>query len=642
MTSLKAMKRKSKRGLTALKIKPPISAVNWTNKYFKLPAGSSQVEGQWTTLPYQVAPLNMMTNDAINEYYEQKSARIGYTKRLVAAFLYLAEHKKRSAVIYQPTDDDAKSFVVSEVDSTIAEMPVIKAIFPDHNAKNENNTLKKKVLRGVILDFRGAKSPKNFRAITKQVVVGDEIDGWDFEVGKEGNPIKLAITRLVGATFPKAIFGTTPTNKGESHIERLMASAYARFRLYLPCPHCDQEQHLEWGGKDYEYGMKWDDSLEKEDIPYSAYYQCKHCQKAIKYKQLRTMHLKGRWIDDIKGIWTLDGEHFFNVAGNKVLAPRKCGTYINALYSLTMTEGWPELVREWLDVKGDPLKLKTFINLVLGELWEEDASTKIDAEGLYKHRREMYHAQVPDDVLILVGGIDTQDDRVEFVVWGIGANEEMWLIHTYRLYGDLAQPATKAQVPSQLHKTFTRSDGSKMSVALWCWDSAGHKTDEVYQMSRLHGVQWVIPIKGASTFGKPIATWPRKKTAKKVYLTIIGTENAKDLIYNRLTLTRSKPDEPQAGAIHFPLDDSICDEEFFKQLCSNTRKVEHKDGRRVVRYVAHAKEEIIDCTVYAMGALRIMQQHFSLDLELLALERVGKAPEKIDMKALGEKLGRSK
>lgn len=638
------MIRATKRGLANLKTKLPIDAVDWLDKYFRLPAGSSQIEGRWETLPYQIAPANMMANDAIREFYEQKSARIGYTKRLVGVFLYLAEHKKRSAVIYQPTDDDAKDFVVDEVNAVIEEMPVIQAIFPDYKAVNENNTNKKKVLTGVILDFKGAKSPKNFRRITKQVVIGDEIDGWDLEVGKEGNPIKLAMTRLQGASFSKAIFGTTPTNKGASHIERLMSGADALMRFHLPCPFCGAEQHLEWGGVDCDYGMKWDDTLPKDEIPFSAYYQCKHCAEHIRFNQLEAMELAGRWVDEIHGTWTKDGLTFYNAAGNKISAPRKVGVYINALYSLTLTEGWPELVREWLDVKGDPLKLKTFINLVLGELWEEDASLKIDGENLHKHRREIYHAQIPDEVLVLVGGADQQDDRIEFVVWGIGAGEEAWLIHTYRLFGDIAQPATKAQVPAQLHKTFSKADGSKMSVAQWCWDSGGHKTDEVYEMSRKHGVRWVLPIKGASVYGKPIATMPRKKNAKhKVYLTEVGTDNAKDLIYGRLPLVRSKPDKPQAGAFHFPLNDEICDEEFFKQLCSNARKTEYKNGRRVNRYVAtFAREEVIDCTVYAFAALRVLQQHYSLDLEMLALAKTQQQPKKKSMKELGQNLGNVK
>jgi phage terminase large subunit GpA-like protein len=116
-----------------LKATIPITAVEWSDKYFRLPEGSSQIAGAWVTQPLQVALLNMMTNDSIRLLAIKKSARLGYTKMMVAALLYLAEHKKRSAVVYQPVDDESDAFVVDEVDPVIEEMPIIQRIFPDWN-----------------------------------------------------------------------------------------------------------------------------------------------------------------------------------------------------------------------------------------------------------------------------------------------------------------------------------------------------------------------------------------------------------------------------------------------------------------------------------------------------------------------------
>lgn len=67
--------------------------VEWADKHFYLPEGSSHIAGHWTTQPVQVVMLNMMTNDAIKIVSVRKSARLGYTKILVAALLYFAEHK---------------------------------------------------------------------------------------------------------------------------------------------------------------------------------------------------------------------------------------------------------------------------------------------------------------------------------------------------------------------------------------------------------------------------------------------------------------------------------------------------------------------------------------------------------------------
>lgn len=112
-------------------------------------------------------------------------------------------------MVYQPIDDESDGFVADEVDPAIAEMPVIQKIFPDWDKSNERNNLQRKEMSGAILDFRGASAPGNFRRLTKQVVEGDEVDGWPLEVAKkgkgEGSPIELALVRIKGAAYPKAI-----------------------------------------------------------------------------------------------------------------------------------------------------------------------------------------------------------------------------------------------------------------------------------------------------------------------------------------------------------------------------------------------------------------------------------------------------
>ncbi|MCY1437494.1 Phage terminase large subunit [compost metagenome] len=100
-------------------------------------------------------------------------------------------------------------------------------------------------------------------------------------------------------------------------------------------------------------------------------------------------------------------------------------------------------------------------------------------------------------------------------------------------------------------------------------------------------------------------------------MTEVGTDNAKEVIYNRLKL---QPDgsSPVPGLIHFPADDSICDDDELKQLTSESKVWVIVRGRRVMRWDARKKRnEALDCFVYALAALRISQQRFGLDLDAL-------------------------
>jgi hypothetical protein len=69
-----------RRGLKSLQKDAPLTAVEWADKYFYMSSESSYGEGKWTTEAFQVALLNAMGNDLIEELNLLKSARVGYTK----------------------------------------------------------------------------------------------------------------------------------------------------------------------------------------------------------------------------------------------------------------------------------------------------------------------------------------------------------------------------------------------------------------------------------------------------------------------------------------------------------------------------------------------------------------------------------
>ncbi|CAM8559234.1 hypothetical protein ESCOCP360M_22500 [Escherichia coli] len=48
-----------------------------------------------------------------------------------------------------------------------------------------------------------------------------------------------------------------------------------------------------------------------------------------------------------------------------------------------------------------------------------------------------------------------------------------------------------------------------MSISRICWDTGGIDPTIVYERSKKHGLFRVIPIKGASVYGKPVASMPR-------------------------------------------------------------------------------------------------------------------------------------
>ena len=73
---------------------------------------------------------------------------------------------------------------------------------------------------------------------------------------------------------------------------------------------------------------------------------------------------------------------------------------------------------EYLNAIGNSRKLQVVYNTRFGELWEDRGD--LEDEESVMARREEYEAELPEGVLVLTCGVDTQDDRLEFEVVGHG------------------------------------------------------------------------------------------------------------------------------------------------------------------------------------------------------------------------------
>src|SRR6185503_10545105 len=113
------------------------------------------------------------------------------------------------------------------------------------------------------------------------------------------------------------------------------------------------------------------------------------------------------------------------------------GFHLNVLYSPWTT--WAEVVAKFLTAKKSPDTLQPFINEDLAEWWDPQDGEGIDDDAL-KARREVYPAEVPAGVGVLLGFVDVQRDWVELLVKGYGAAQVSWLIAHHRIHGNTKNP----------------------------------------------------------------------------------------------------------------------------------------------------------------------------------------------------------
>ncbi|MBH0570883.1 phage terminase large subunit family protein [Salmonella enterica] len=600
-------------GLLALHIPVPLTAVQWANEYYYLPKESSYTPGKWETLPFQVAIMNAMGNDRIRVVNLIKSARVGYTKMLLGVEAYFIEHKSRNSLFFQPTDSAAEEFMKSHVEPTIRDVPVLLELAPWFGRKHRNNTLTlKRFSSGVGFWCLGGATAKNYREKSPDVVCYDELSSFEPDVEKEGSPTLLGDKRIEGSVWPKSIRGSTPKTKGTCQIEKAANESAHFMRFHVPCPHCGEEQYLKFGDDSTAFGLKWE-----KGKPETVYYLCEHNGCVIRQSELEQK--EGRWICENTGIWTRDGLIFYSSDGDEIPPPRSISFHIWTAYSPFTT--WVQIVYDWLDALKDPNGVKTFINTTLGETYEDAVAEKIDYEALLE-KVIHYGAVVPERVVYLTAGIDSQKNRFEMYVWGWAPGEEAFLIDKKIIMGRPDHEETLARVDEAINKKYLHADGAEMSIARVCWDTGGIDAEIVYKRSKKHGIFRVLPIKGASVYGKPVITMPKSRNQRGVFLCEIGTDTAKEMIYARLKEPATPADSASPYTFRFPDNPEIFSEVEAKQLVAEELVEKVVNGKIKLQWDAKKRRnEALDCLVYAYAAYRVSVQRWQLDLDALAASR---------------------
>ena len=589
----------SKWGWNALKPPDRLSVSAWSARHMTLSADYAASTGRFRAFPYQVGIMDAMNDPRNKSVVVIKSARVGYSQCLNNALAYYIHHEPSPILLVQPRNSDAEDHSKRWVAPMIRDVDVLCKIAGDPKSKTSNQTiLTKQFSNGSSLKLIGADSPGGFRRITARIILFDEVDGYPTGgAGAEGDQIALGTKRAETFWNRVVVIGSTPTIKGMSRIDKEWEGTDQR-KFNVPCPHCGEMQVLEWGGPDTPYGIKWDKGEDGQGIPESVYYVCKVNGCVIHDIDKPEMVAAGEWISS---------KPFTGHAG----------FHIWAGYSLFPNASWRNLVAEWLRVKDDPLLRQTFINLVLGEPYEDKGEKALNETKLVS-RCELWAGDVPAGAAVLTVGVDTQDYRFECEVVGWGMNEESWSVDHEVIEGDMETPDPWDRLDAYLKRIWTRADGRGFAAMAVCMDSGGHHTQKVYDFCKARLGRKIWAIKGESAIGgKRSPVWPTKKPSSRNKSTfrpiILGVNAAKDSIRSRLHIEKHGP-----GYMHFPVDRDI---NYFAQLTAerSIRKVSSGQHYRVWELPAGRANEALDCRVYAYAALCGLL-HFGLKLNRRADE----------------------
>jgi phage terminase large subunit GpA-like protein len=569
---------------SGLRPPPNITISEWAEKNRILSSVASSEPGRWRNerTPYLKEIMDELSpQSSATDVVFMKGHQLGGTEVIINSVLYYIQNSPCPIGQFQTTELTAKRFVKQRENPAFAAMGVNDFFSGDEIYIRE--------FPGGTLITGWSNSASNARSMPLRCVFCDEISEWNGDCGGQGDFCDLVSARTDNFPRKKRFYGSTPGIEGECKIKKKFLIGDQR-HYFVPCPSC---------GALHEWSLEtliWDRDADGNAMPKTARMKCPECGHEYTETHKTEMMANGEWI-----------------------AQNKSGAYpsflLSSFYSPLGWLSWTQIVVQFIEAKNDIQKLKVFTNNILAQTWDIEGGKQLDSLGIAAHR-EPYDSEVPDGVVVLTAGIDTQDDRLEMEVVGWGAGLESWSIAHKVFIGDPAYPQVWAALDEALLSGYTDGQGMTLHIAAALVDSAGHKTDDVYRFTGPREKRNIYACIGRAGRNRAIARRPgntKKSAQSNADIVVVGTDTAKDQLYDWLA-----KEMPGPGFCHFPDRMDEYTDEFFSQLTAEKRVKKWSHGQMMYAYKQmRPRNEALDCRVYARAALNLV----GIDVDKMALSQ---------------------
>lgn len=560
----------------------------WADKYRRLSPESSAEAGPWRTdrTPYLREPMRAFTDPKVKNIVMVASSQVGKSEFELNAIGYIIDQAPGSVMYVQPNLDAARKFSRLRISPMIRDSKVLKSKVHNVKSRSSGNTILQKSFPGGMLTITGSESPSALASTPARYIIGDERDRWAKSAGAEGDPWELLKARQATYYNAKSIEVSTPTIKGSSPIETSFLLG-TQERWCHKCPECGEYTNIVFNTVRFNTSVKTVNNkkfYEVTDIGFA----CPHCGVVSTEEAMRKQPAK--WIAENPDAYEQGVRSFWLNAFSSPWTP------------------WEKVIRSFLEAKDDPQKLQVVFNTMFGELWEDRGDLMEEDEMLA--RREDYGADLPEGVLALTCGVDTQDDRLEYEVVGHGFFKETWGIYKGFILGRPDTPAVWQQLDEVLDRVYRFKNGQGLKINMTFIDSGGHFTQEVYEQCRIRQAKRVFAIKGKGGENVPyISTKPTKvvingNKKRTAWLYVLGVDAGKTAIMCNLRV-----ETPGPSYCHFPRgEERGYDDYFFNCLLSEKLVLSKtKTGNKHVweKIPGHNRNEALDCRNYANAAFKL-------------------------------------
>ena len=541
-----------------------------------LTVSSSPFPGRWKTerAEYQRGIMQAFSDPKTERIVCCTSSQIGKTEIMNNICGFFLVHDPCPILVLLPTLELARAWSVDRLGPMIQSTPAIRDQIGDPKMKDGDNTILQKQFRnGSRLSIAGSNSPASLSSRPIRVVLMDEVDRMAMSSGSEGDPILLASRRTQNFFNRKVAMFSTPTIKGASRIESAFEDSDQRY-YNLKCHSCETLQVLEWAQ------VRWE-----KDKPETAKYHCSECDVEWSDVQRKQAIRSGEWIATAPFSGT-------------------AGFHLSGLYSPWVDIA--ELAKLFLESKHTGQEaLQVFVNTVLAQSWEEDDGDGVETNDIMV-RAKNFETPLPDSSIgVLCASADIQADRIEVLVNGYGANNQIWVVGFQIFYGSPNSESLWSEVEEYLKTTWPHPSGHDLRITRSFIDS-GYETGNVYRFCKRLEATGVRSIKGVGGENRAEVGRPTKNNILRCNVWPLGVNTLKTQI-----LARLKIDDPNdSGFVHFP---DFLDEEFFLQLTSERLIKRYKAGIPRMEFKRlRPRNEALDLMVYNLAAFRSLNANMEV------------------------------
>ena len=346
--------------------------------------------------PYLIEPAEQLRNPHVREIVIIAPSQVGKTVFHFVLISWTADQDPSMLQFVMGRDRDAKHIATDRFRPIIMSSPKLRQYV--HNESRQ--ILSSKIeLNGALFFFESAGSAAALASKPLKRCCADETHLWDLDVEGEGNPLDLLKGGLTNYFDSQMVVTTTPTHEEEIGWQEYLKGDMCVFEV--PCPRCGIYQEWTFEQIRAPRGMEDADLVRMSG---SCWLECRQCAGRIEEGERMSLASLGRW------------------RAQKARGRTSVKSYrISGLYSPWRT--FSEIYALWMECAGDPLKLKSYYNTVLGLPWED----RVDEVQL--RRTEVLsgmpyaRGEIPADVELVTAFVDWhgKERGLYWSLWGWGS-----------------------------------------------------------------------------------------------------------------------------------------------------------------------------------------------------------------------------